>query len=58
MAVRVMTRDEAEHRYQTLRDAIVDLEAFRRRGAAFELDAHDAAVYDELVDLEFLLDRR
>ncbi|WP_029090420.1 hypothetical protein [Brevibacterium album] len=51
----VLSRGEVEDRLRALRESIGDVDEFCRRGAAYELDAEEAAKYDRLRDLEFLL---
>lgn len=48
---------QAQDRYEELARRIPDLDEFLDRGANFELDVDDAAVYDELRGLGFLLGR-
>lgn len=43
-------------RYRELAARVGDLSAFKARGRAYDLDAAEAALYDEIRDLEFLLD--
>jgi hypothetical protein len=38
-----------------LLEAIGDRDAFERRAEAYELDVRESALYDDLVELEFLL---
>jgi len=51
----VITSDDAGARYQALRDMIGDVAGFKRRAESYELDAQDRALYDALVELEYLL---
>lgn len=53
--IKVLSLDEATSRIAELNRRIGDVDDFRARGAVFALDAQDAALYDELRDLEFLL---
>lgn len=55
--VTVMSRAEAEERYAALVRTIGDMSAFRERALAFALDAEELATYDDLLELEFLLER-
>lgn len=52
-----MSPEQVQARYDELARRIVDLAGFKERGANYELAAADAAIYDELRDLEFLLGR-
>ncbi|GAA1194016.1 hypothetical protein GCM10009585_09100 [Brevibacterium paucivorans] len=53
--VTYMSPEQLQARYSELANRVGDLEEFKVRGANYELDADDAAIYDELRDLEFLL---
>lgn len=53
--VTYMSPEQLQARYSELAHRVGDLEEFKVRGANYELDADDAAIYDELRDLEFLL---
>lgn len=53
--VTYMPPEQVQNRYDELARRVVDLDGFKERGANYELDADDAAIYDELCDLEFLL---
>ncbi|WP_246955773.1 hypothetical protein [Brachybacterium sp. Marseille-Q7125] len=55
--VTYMSEEQAQHRYEELARQVSDLAGFKERGANYELDADDAAIYDELLSLEFLLGR-
>ncbi len=52
-----MSPEQLQARYNELASRVGDLEEFKVRGANYDLDADDAAIYDELRDLEFLLGR-
>ena len=52
-----MSVQQAEDRYDELVHRVGDLADFMRRGADYELDPEDAAIYDELRALDFLLGR-
>ena len=52
-----MSPERLQARYNELASRVCDLEEFKVRGANYDLDADDAAIYDELRDLEFLLGR-
>lgn len=52
-----MSPEQLQARYNELASRVGDLEEFKVRGANYDLDADDAAIYDELRDLEFLLRR-
>ena len=56
--VAVLDPGAAERRYEELVARVSGIRDFRARGAAYDLDAEDAAIYDAIRDLEFLLDRR
>jgi hypothetical protein len=51
----VLTRGEIRDRLRELLESVDDVDEFRRRGEAYALDASDAAKFDRLRDLEFLL---
>lgn len=53
--VTYMSPEQLQARYNELASRVGDLEEFKVRGANYDLDADDAAIYDELRDLEFLL---
>lgn len=53
----VLTRTQAIERYDALVASIGDVEDFKLRAEAYELDDEDVAVYDDLVELEYLLGR-
>ncbi|EFG48596.1 hypothetical protein HMPREF0183_0115 [Brevibacterium mcbrellneri ATCC 49030] len=55
--VTYMSPEQLQARYNELASRVGDLEEFKVRGANYDLDADDAAIYDELRDLEFLLRR-
>ena len=55
--VTYMSPEQLQARYNELASRVGDLEEFKVRGANYDLDADDAAIYDELRDLEFLLGR-
>ena len=55
--VEVIDTVAAEERLDALRETIGDVELFKARGEAYDLDVADTALYDELRDLEFLLAR-
>ena len=55
--VTYMSAQQAQDRYDELARQVSDLEDFKERGSNYELDADEAAIYDELRDLEFLLGR-
>lgn len=55
--VTYLSPEQVRARYDEIAHRVVDLEGFKERGANYELDADDAAIYDELRDLEFLLGR-
>ena len=54
--VTVMSTAEARARYETLVRAVNDLATFKELGEAYALESHEAAMYDEIRDLEFLLE--
>lgn len=49
------TLEQAQTRREDIRSEVGDIELFRNRGAHFELDAKELALYHELVDLEYLI---
>lgn len=51
----VMSFDEAMSKYRNITSRLVNVEKFKRAGRRYELDTVDAAIYDEICDLEFLL---
>ena len=53
----ILEVEAATKRYEDLAKSVGDVDAFKDRGYAFDLDAADAALFDELRDLEFLLGR-
>lgn len=55
--VTYMSPEQLQERYNELASRVGDLEEFKICGANYDLDADDAAIYDELRDLEFLLGR-
>lgn len=55
--VTYMSPEQLQARYNELASRVGDLEEFKVRGANYDLDTDDAAIYDELRDLEFLLRR-
>lgn len=55
--VTYMSPEQLQARYNELASRVGDLEDFKVRGARYDLDGDDAAIYDELRDLEFLLGR-
>ena len=52
----VHTREDAVARREEILATVGNPAAFRRRGAAVELNAEELALYSELLDLEYLLD--
>jgi hypothetical protein len=55
--VTVIDTTAAAARLEELRRKIGDVDLLKSRGASYELDLAETALYDELRDLEFLLDR-
>lgn len=55
--VQILDLPEARHRLEVLTAKVGDLNAFMTRGSQYELDADDAALYDEIRSLEYLLDQ-
>lgn len=51
----VLTTEEAKRKYRELVSRIGDVESFKDRAEAYELDTADRALYDDLTELEFLL---
>jgi hypothetical protein len=51
----ILSAEEAKCRYDQLCRQINDVEEFRARGEAYELDAGECALYDSLLELEYLL---
>jgi len=52
----VYTRQQAEARRQEILDQVGNEQKFRERGEAYELDADELVLYDELLTLDYLLD--
>lgn len=55
VTLEVITSEEARARHAKLLEAIGDRDAFERRAEEYALDARESALYDDLVELEFLL---
>lgn len=51
----IMTLAEAMRRYDALRSQIPNLELFRAKAEAYALDSEGQAIYDDLVELEYLI---
>lgn len=51
----VIPVEEAHARYAALLEEVGDRAALERRAEAYALDASDSALYDDIVELEFLL---
>lgn len=54
--VQILDQAEARRRLASLTTMIDDVDSFKARGYRYELDATDAALYDEIRALEYLLD--
>lgn len=54
--VQILDLSEARRRLEALTAKVSELDAFMTRGSRYELDADDAALYDEIRTLEYLLD--
>lgn len=54
--VQILDQAEARRRLASLTMMIDDVDSFKARGYRYELDAADAALYDEIRTLEYLLD--
>ena len=51
----IYTRQQAEPRRQHIIEQVGDEQKFRKRGEAYELDAEELVLYDELLTLDYLL---
>ncbi|MGR6091390.1 hypothetical protein ACU4IU_12575 [Brevibacterium sp. CSND-B09] len=47
--------EEARRRYDAILGRIADLDDFRAKAEAYALDSEGQAIYDDLVELEFLI---
>lgn len=53
--VKVLTQEEAERNYEELISQIDNLDEFKEAGRKYELDLEQRALYEDLIDYEFLL---
>lgn len=53
--VQVFTQEEAEQAYQELLSKIDNVDEFKEAGRKYELDLEQRALYEDLIDYEFLL---
>jgi len=51
----IFSRQEAEERRDEIFAQVGDVQKFRERGEAYELDEDELVLYDELLTLDFLL---
>lgn len=51
----VLSTEAANVKYRSLVSEIGDVEEFKDRAAAYLLNAKDRALYDDLMELEYLL---
>lgn len=56
--VHVMRKEDAQARLDMIYEIAGDVEDFRMRGFRYELDAEDSALYEDMLDLEFLLEKQ
>lgn len=53
--VQVFTQEEAEEEYQKILSKIDNVDEFKEAGRKYELDLEQRALYEDLIDYEFLL---
>ena len=53
--VQVFTQEEAEQAYQKILSKIDNVDEFKEAGRKYELDLEQRALYEDLIDYEFLL---
>ena len=56
VVVEILTHDEAAGRREDIYAIVGDVEKFRRRGEAYDLDSDELVLDDELLTLDYLLD--
>lgn len=51
----IISLEDARNRYAALTTGISDLDEFKARGNAYALSDDDQALYDDLMELEYLI---
>lgn len=51
----ILSLEDARTRYAALSERISDLTDFKARGDAYALSDEDQAIYDDLMELEYLI---
>lgn len=53
--VKVLTQEEAERNYKELISQIDNLDEFKQAAQRYELELNERIIYENIIDLEFLL---